>query len=154
MNRKKYFWLLVSITTILAILVCTLPLLQRVKKTIQGVRFVDGEVQNQAITIVLNGFKQNYLFRTDKFNVALTISDVEGDVQTLGPISPENNGMYSITIVHYDPIGNSYSFGSLEFNRDFSILILEGINKSIYVASSETHTNWEEIFQIYVTAPA
>ncbi len=152
MNRHKCFWLIVAILSILAILICTLPLVQRVNKTAQGARFVNGQAQDQAITIAIDGFKHNYFFREDKLNISITISDFEADIRTLGPISPEHGGVYSITIVYYDPIENSYDFGLLEFNRELSILILEGINKSIYVASSTANANLEEIFRTYSTS--
>ncbi len=152
MNRHKYFWLIVAMISILAILICTLPLVQNVDKTAQGVRFVNGESQDQVITITIAGLKRNYLFREDKLDVSLTISDFEADIQTLGQISPEHDGLYSSTIVYYNPIENIYDFGLLEFNKDFSILILKGINKNIYVASSKSNANLEEIFRTYSTS--
>ena len=149
MKMHKRFWLIVALLSILAILICTLPLVQGVNNTAQGLRFVDGEAQDHAITITIDGFKHSYLFQKDTLDVSLTINDFDADIRTLGKISPEHDGIYSSTIVYYDPVENSYDFGLLEFNRDFSFLILKGINKSVYVVSSKADANLEEIFQTY-----
>lgn len=141
--------MIVIMLSILVILICTLPVVQRVEKTVQGISFVNEEAQDGTVTITIDGFKRNYLFRKDKLDVAITISDSEADIQTLGPIFPEHEGVYFTTTAWYDPIENSYHGGYLAFNKDLSVLIITGIKESIYVASSNADANLEELFRIY-----
>lgn len=141
--------IIAGILGILTLLICIAPTAQRIEKSLEGMSFVNGDRRNNTVTVKLKGFKRNYLLRKDKLDLAITISDFETDIQTLGVISPEYRGFNSITVVYYNPIENGYDFGSVKFNKDFSILIISGINESIYVASSNTDTNLEDIFRIY-----
>ena len=151
MNRHKNRKSIVVILSILCVLImiCTFPLVQGIKKTIRGACFVNGKVHNQEITITIDGYKQSYVFRKDKLNVTVAISDVKHDIKTSGSISPGYNGLYFVTVYYFDPIKNCYDFGILEFNKAFSVVIITGINENIYVASSNVDANLEEIFRIY-----
>lgn len=131
--KHKTFWVSVAALAILLLLICTLPLIQRVEKTVQCVGFIDTANQGHVVKVELDGIKKVYLFRKNKLELGIMVSDYVADIKTVGPIHLEHDSIYSVTIVCYAHEENTYSFGTLSFNEDFSYLSITGINEYSYM---------------------
>ncbi len=149
MMKRKYIWTTAIVLVILITVVCTLPFPQKIKTSAQGARFGNGGTQLEDVVITIEGFRLNYLFREDKLDVSVTVSNADTDIETLGTVLPAPDEMYFSTVTWFDSTENAIRFGTLAFNRDLSDLFVTGVGNATYAASTDSGADLAAIFGRY-----
>ncbi len=149
MNSKLKVFSIILVIVTLAILV--LPIKTRTNKTINGLQCRIGNSDDIAnVSIHVDGIYENYLFRNDKFDGKIEISNFNDTYnQEVIPLEFTDNNANLIYDLTDDGNALYYSVGFLMCDPDFDnllILVSEPIE--------ESNKNWSSKDGLFITAPA
>lgn len=157
---KKRIALILGILIVLYLLF--LPFPGRVNWNMQGTSLsADGEVESEAVDVTIKGWYLNYLLRTDRMNVTVSVSPFAGDDNRVeeydchnAPVSRQD-GILSFNGWAYNSQRNELIAGSIYLSEDYSYFLLDDREECgcLYVACASSDASVQEaydFFQAYI----
>lgn len=154
--KKKLILLCLALVIVLAVLL--LPLPKKMKVSLQGMRVINGEV-DETVTISIEGWYLNYAIRQSKFAGTLKIEPFSGETEGYAEyqISQEifslSNSKKYISMLRYSASENESVPADLYFSDDMNKIMVsdEADKEACYIAASEgDESDIEEIIGFFL----
>lgn len=157
---KKRIALVLGVLIVLYILF--LPIPGRVNWSMQGMSLsADGEVESDTIDVAIKGWYLNYLFRTDRMDVTVSISPFAGDNNRVEAYDCQKasvfrqDGIISFSGYAYNSQRNELIAGSIYLSEDYSYFLLDDREECgyLYVASTGSNASVQDacnFFRAYI----
>ena len=139
--KKMPIWTLVLIIGVICLAVCLLPWYRRINIALPGVEIPAGGTAEDDITLYVEGWYRNYIFRQDTVQASIRIQAFkeDEDVEFTIDAPTYNTGGAEIwaSATYYDETSDRYDVVMVAFDETMDVFVISFPSKeSIYVAAS------------------